>query len=133
MQALEKAIKTAIDMISSYLSIDPLPRRPNHALIDFKFSSFDSSSKPFSIPFSIEALIDPKIDPKSERKKLQWKNDPRLAREHDWEKKPRARIAFQHRNPIKQSFLEAQTRRSREPAASHPKPNKKNIEKTIPA
>ena len=38
MQPLEKAIKTAIDMISSYLSIylsiDPLPRRPHHSLTD---------------------------------------------------------------------------------------------------
>ena len=35
--ALEKAIKTAIDMISSYLSIDSLPRRPNHSLAAVSF------------------------------------------------------------------------------------------------
>ena len=44
---LEKAIKTAIDMISSNLSIDPLPRRPNHSLTDASCTvSFF-----FSIPF----------------------------------------------------------------------------------
>ena len=128
-----KIIDTASEVISSYW---PCARRPNHTLTDFKFSSFESSSIPFSIPFLIEALIDPKIDPKSKRKKLHWKNDPRLAREHDWENNPpipRAIIKFQDRNLIKQSLLEAQKRRSREPAASHPKSNKKNIAKTIPA
>ena len=41
MKSLEKAIKTAIDMISSYLSIylsiDSLPRRPNHNLTAVSF------------------------------------------------------------------------------------------------
>ena len=60
-------IEPAIEVISSYLLTPCLvaPITPNR----LEFSSFESSSKPFSIPFSIEALIDAKIDSQSN-----WKN-----------------------------------------------------------
>ena len=47
MTSPKKVIKTAIDMISSYLSIDSLPRRPNHNLRDASFQV----SKPLRPPF----------------------------------------------------------------------------------
>ena len=50
-QADSKSIDTGFDVISSYLYIDPLPRRPNHYLTDLIFASFESLSKPFSTPF----------------------------------------------------------------------------------
>ena len=38
-----KSIEPAIEVISSYLSIDPLPRRPNH---DLTYSSLPASIPP---------------------------------------------------------------------------------------
>ena len=74
---LDSDLQTSIcGYIYIYIYIDPLPRRPNHVLTDFKFSSFESSSKPFLIPFSSTTLVDPKIDSQSKRKKYIAKTIP---------------------------------------------------------
>ena len=106
---------------STHQSNDPLPRRPPDTLSDFKFFSFESSSKPFSTLFLNKSVDRSEKRSETEPEEIALKKDPRRAWELNIEKNPRARIRIQHENLTERSLLEAKVHRSREPACCNRK------------